>query len=43
MTTTVSTRLTAIALTVLASAPLLVGAVGPAPQSAPVAVTQTIA
>ena len=40
MTTSFTARLTAIALTVLASTTLLVGAVGPAQQSAPVAFTQ---
>ena len=40
MTTTVSARLAAIALTVLASTTLLVGAVGPAQPSAAVAFTQ---
>ena len=43
MTTTFTARLTAIALTVLASATLLVGAVGPAAQQAPAAFTQTVA
>ena len=43
MTATVTSRLAAIALTVLASATLLIGAVGPAQQAAPAAFTQTIA
>ena len=44
MTATVTTRLAAVALTVVASAALLVGAVGPAAhQAAPAAFTQTIA
>ena len=44
MTTTFTARLTAIALTVLASTTLLVGAVGPAAQQgAPVTFTQTVA
>lgn len=41
--TTVTTRLTALALTVLASAALLVGAVGPAQQGASAPIVRTVA
>jgi hypothetical protein len=41
--TTVTTRLAAVALTVLASAALLVGAVGPAQPSGPASIVRTFA
>ena len=43
MTTSFTSRLAALALTILASTTLLAGAVGPAQQSAPAAVARTIA
>ena len=43
MTATLTSRLAALTLTILASTTLLVGAVGPAQQSAPAAAAQTIA